>query len=44
MADQAEANVDALDVSWTEGLDGRVEGFAEDRDEYWKYRSKLSWT
>jgi aryl-alcohol dehydrogenase-like predicted oxidoreductase len=42
--EQVEANVDALEVTWTDGLDRRLQGFAEARDAYWTYRSKLPWT
>lgn len=41
---QLEANVEALDVTWTDGLDRRLQGFAEDRDAYWNYRADLPWT
>lgn len=41
---QVESNLEALDVTWPEGVDRRMQGFAEDPDAYWRYRSKLSWT
>ena len=42
--EQVQSNVEALDVEWSDGLDRRLQGFAEDPGAYWTYRSKLPWT
>lgn len=41
---QVEANAAAVDVDWADGLDRRLQGFAEVPDEYWGYRAGLPWT
>jgi aryl-alcohol dehydrogenase-like predicted oxidoreductase len=41
---QVEANRAAVGTDWSGPLDRRLRGFAEDRGDYWSYRSNLPWT